>query len=401
MQFKSFVGDVDTSVLMRATLLEAPSGGGRDTLRSLTAMYSSEASRRMSMSMPVRIQRTRSMSKDFSGDVEGHKIRAIIPRAVATGTGGYVRYLIECHDSIGSWMVYKRFRSFVHLHEQLSKQHPYANLPLLPEKRLFGNKDARFVDQRRADLEVYFTKLLSVPDLRSSSTIVHYLSRSDPEQHASVDSEGDFQTVEMFWRMACKHRWSEEVIADVLLWTQTSRFDPVELQTIPIPITGSENRALDVALDSSKRASALPKGQQEVGSSSGSRRRRRTSLWSRLGGAFETVKDTFKDTLFPNEFDDTSAAPRPQSRRLRKNSSSNASGKGRRWRRRGNSAASMSASASASPLTIAEDAEAEVADINKSSPSHGTWYHKRDSDELPGANLSPNHIPVFSPTHFQ
>ena len=458
MRFKDFVGEVDSSVLMRATLIEPPPMRGKDKLRLLTAMYSSETSRRMSVSMPVRIHRSRSMSKDYAGDETA--IKALIPRTDAAGTGGYVRYVIECHDSIGSWMVCKRFRSFVNLHEQLAKQHPYTTLPMLPEKRLFGNKDARFVEERRVALESYFVKLLSVRDLKGSTTIVHYLSRSDPRRNPSQSNDGssDFQTVEMFWRMACKHRWSEEAIADVLGWTQSSWFNPAELQTVPLPLVGNGPNmfASPTAPLGSDADSKSAKGRVDARS----RKSRRNSFWSRMGGAalFQSVKETFKETLFPGG-EQSEAPSKSGSGTARKLAGS----RSRRRRKRGNTLngvrdsgggaevasdgiirryvsdswavpvkRSGSSSARATPdpeiATISEEVKHEP-----SPPSHrqGRWYsgHQESS---PGSsskrrfmtpsekfvpiadgngeagdegaadttNVSPYHIPVFSDKHF-
>ena len=89
--------------------------------------------------------------------------------------------------------------------------------------------------------------------------------------------------------MACKHRWSEEVIVDVLLWTQTNSFNPVGCRRFPS--AGSENRAgWRVVVGALVRAAPKATGGQQK------RKLAETHvIWSR--SASWSRRNAFKDTV--------------------------------------------------------------------------------------------------------
>lgn len=63
-------------------------------------------------------------------------------------------YNIEIHLGECIWTVSHRYSEFADLHELLITHHGLAR-DLLPPKKIIGNKDPSFVEQRRKDLELY------------------------------------------------------------------------------------------------------------------------------------------------------------------------------------------------------------------------------------------------------
>ncbi|CAM9655580.1 unnamed protein product [Lampetra fluviatilis] len=53
------------------------------------------------------------------------------------------------------WNVYRRYSAFRSLHHSLRKQHPLVDSFKLPPKKALGNKDSRFVEGRRRQLQDY------------------------------------------------------------------------------------------------------------------------------------------------------------------------------------------------------------------------------------------------------
>eukprot|EP00736_Rhodelphis_marinus_P010471 Rmarinus@m.13305 len=78
----------------------------------------------------------------------------------------YTTYQVEYPSfdgSPGAVAVRRRFQHFNWLHETLQLQLPWVHLPPLPEKKLFGNMDPKFIDKRARQLGVYLNRLREKP----------------------------------------------------------------------------------------------------------------------------------------------------------------------------------------------------------------------------------------------
>ena len=88
--------------------------------------------------------------------------------------------------NIAPLLVMKRFRSMREFHQKLRKCFRHTSLPFFPPTKWFRNRDPKFVEQRRYDLNYYFDSLLKwanvgqTADLRMR-LLREYLTFSDPE----------------------------------------------------------------------------------------------------------------------------------------------------------------------------------------------------------------------------
>jgi len=62
-------------------------------------------------------------------------------------------------DNAGQWEGTKRYSEFHKLHEVLDSRWPGIPIPNLPPKKAIGNKDVKFINERRFYLERFLKKL--------------------------------------------------------------------------------------------------------------------------------------------------------------------------------------------------------------------------------------------------
>lgn len=67
--------------------------------------------------------------------------------------GGHIKYTVSGVDSEGPFEETRRFSEFFALKEALAVRWLGVYIPAIPEKKLMGNKDDKFVEERRALLE--------------------------------------------------------------------------------------------------------------------------------------------------------------------------------------------------------------------------------------------------------
>ena len=78
-------------------------------------------------------------------------------------SNSYTVYVIQVTPGLKTWTIERRFNDFVYLHKEISKFNPNISMPNLPKKKFFGSSlDAKFVEERRVDLEVYLQKLATI-----------------------------------------------------------------------------------------------------------------------------------------------------------------------------------------------------------------------------------------------
>lgn len=80
-----------------------------------------------------------------------------IPKYVETN--GVIFYDINVKVKDVEWWVQRRYRDFDELHDKLVSEQSVSK-KLLPPKKMIGNKNPSFIDQRRRDLEEYLQHLL-------------------------------------------------------------------------------------------------------------------------------------------------------------------------------------------------------------------------------------------------
>ncbi|XP_001360642.4 nischarin [Drosophila persimilis] len=76
-----------------------------------------------------------------------------------TSSGGVTYYDIKVRVAKVEWMVERRYRDFAQLHDKLVEDIAISK-KLLPPKKLVGNKQPAFLEQRREQLEAYLQELL-------------------------------------------------------------------------------------------------------------------------------------------------------------------------------------------------------------------------------------------------
>ncbi|XP_053966986.1 nischarin [Anastrepha ludens] len=84
--------------------------------------------------------------------------RVTIPKYIESSTG-VVYYDIKVRVHQVEWLVERRYRDFAQLHEKLVDEIAISK-KLLPPKKLVGNKNPAFLEQRREQLEKYLEELL-------------------------------------------------------------------------------------------------------------------------------------------------------------------------------------------------------------------------------------------------
>ncbi len=93
-------------------------------------------------------------------------LRVEIPRCAPQedpddGSKQHTVYTIFCSKGKHGWMVQRRYTQFCQLHAQLTDV-GLAGLPELPGKKLVGNMEPEFVEQRRVGLEGYLQQVCTM-----------------------------------------------------------------------------------------------------------------------------------------------------------------------------------------------------------------------------------------------
>jgi sorting nexin-1/2 len=67
--------------------------------------------------------------------------------------GGHIRYTVSGVDSDGPFEESRRYKEFFALRTTLAQRWPGIYIPAIPEKKLVGNNDDGFLEERRHLLE--------------------------------------------------------------------------------------------------------------------------------------------------------------------------------------------------------------------------------------------------------
>lgn len=81
---------------------------------------------------------------------------------------GHIKYKVSGVDSDGPFEESRRYSEFFTLRNILSQRWPGIYIPAIPEKKLMGSKDDKFVEERRVLLERFMKELAKFDYLTSS-----------------------------------------------------------------------------------------------------------------------------------------------------------------------------------------------------------------------------------------
>lgn len=81
---------------------------------------------------------------------------------------GHIEYKCSGVDAQGNWEADRRFNQFFKLVEKLEQRWPGVPIPTLPPKKAIGNKDLKFINERRFYLERFLKKLSAFPFIINS-----------------------------------------------------------------------------------------------------------------------------------------------------------------------------------------------------------------------------------------
>jgi sorting nexin-1/2 len=73
--------------------------------------------------------------------------------------GGHIKYTVTGVDGDGEFQEVRRFSQFFALKHALSSRWPGVYIPSLPEKKLVGNNDDKFIEERRCLLERFMKEI--------------------------------------------------------------------------------------------------------------------------------------------------------------------------------------------------------------------------------------------------
>ena len=80
----------------------------------------------------------------------------------------HISYTCKGTDSQGSWEGERRYSEFFKMHEKLEARWPGIPIPQLPPKKAIGNKEVKFINERRFYLERWLKKLAAYPFMLNS-----------------------------------------------------------------------------------------------------------------------------------------------------------------------------------------------------------------------------------------
>lgn len=107
---------------------------------------------------------------ELLGVAADQKFRCINPQ----NKGGHISYNCYGVDKQGEWEGLRRYREFHKLHEELVKRWPGVPVPQIPPKKNIGNKDVKFINERRFYLERFMKKMASYPFILNSDEFLAF-----------------------------------------------------------------------------------------------------------------------------------------------------------------------------------------------------------------------------------
>ncbi|XP_073447269.1 sorting nexin-29 isoform X3 [Aquarana catesbeiana] len=86
-----------------------------------------------------------------------------IPSVFLRGKSTHAFHVYQIYIRIkdDEWNIYKRYAEFRSLHHKLLSKYPHVKTFYFPPKKAIGNKDAKFVEERRKQLQVYLRNVMN------------------------------------------------------------------------------------------------------------------------------------------------------------------------------------------------------------------------------------------------
>ena len=93
--------------------------------------------------------------------------------------GEHIEFTIEVTDKITGecWKFSRRYSVLREVHKQFKALD--SKVPEFPPKKLFGSKNPKFLEQRRNDLEGYFSQIVKIPKLLENPFTKEFLKPKD------------------------------------------------------------------------------------------------------------------------------------------------------------------------------------------------------------------------------
>lgn len=107
-------------------------------------------------------------------------IRITVSEPLADPSQKYFTYLLRGEDKLGPFEARRRFSEFFVLRETLTRRWMGLYVPPLPEKKALGNKDLRFVEERKRGLEYFARRMAAVKYLYYAEEFQILLRGRDP-----------------------------------------------------------------------------------------------------------------------------------------------------------------------------------------------------------------------------
>ncbi|BES97429.1 RUN domain [Nesidiocoris tenuis] len=95
-------------------------------------------------------------------DISAEMVSLWVPSVFMSGSPrSHHVYQIHIRAGAEEWNVYRRYSEFYDLHKDSKKQYPVISAFQFPPKKTIGNKDTKFVEDRRIKLQQYLRRLVN------------------------------------------------------------------------------------------------------------------------------------------------------------------------------------------------------------------------------------------------
>jgi sorting nexin-1/2 len=113
---------------------------------------------------------------------------------------GHIVYTCRGSDANGFWEGERRFNEFYKLHAILEQRWPGVPIPILPPKKAIGNKEIKFINERRFYLERFLKKISQFPFMINSPEFQTF-ARPNGDIEKSLNSLARSQSWEIVEKM--------------------------------------------------------------------------------------------------------------------------------------------------------------------------------------------------------
>ncbi|EGR33888.1 PX domain protein, partial [Ichthyophthirius multifiliis] len=113
-------------------------------------------------------------------------IQVYISEAVQREGLKYFTYGVTGQDKDGKFEVYRRYSDFYHFRQLLVSLWPGCFIPPLPSKKVIGNKETRFLEDRRKFLQYFMVKLSNLPYLWYSEEIKQFIRNNNNQDFEKI-----------------------------------------------------------------------------------------------------------------------------------------------------------------------------------------------------------------------